>query len=143
MMPNYREALPEDDSSLLKLTSSAIMPGVIQLMTTRQPSFFNLVRKRGLSKVIVAVQGNEIIGSICVTHEKVVVNKDFTELFYISDFRVAQLYRNKGIGLQLTNEAVKYLESQDADFAFLNVSKGNKCKETFLEYVQFDNKNSF
>lgn len=143
MMPNYREAMPEDDSSLLKLTSAAIMPGVIQLMTKRQPSFFNLVRKRGSSKVIVAEQDNEIIGSICITHERVIINKTFFKLFYISDFRVAQSYRHKGIGLQLTNKAVNYLEMQDADFAFLNVSKGNKRPFVFFSnrshYPDFEN----
>ena len=143
MMPNYREASPKDDSSLLKLTSSAFMPGIIHLITNRQPSFFNLVSERGLSKVIVAEQSNEIIGSICITHETVFINKESFILFYISDFRVAHRFRNKGIGLQLTNEAVNYLEKQDADFAFLNVSKGNKRPFVFFSnrshYPDFEN----
>ena len=143
MMPIYREAIPEDDSSLFELTSSAVMPGVIKLMTIRQPSFFNLVRQRGVSKVIVAVDDNELIGSICISKETVFIDKEPLELFYISDFRVNHSQRNKGVGLQLTNEAVSYLENQGADFAFLNVSKGNKRPFVFFSerknYPDFEN----
>lgn len=142
-MPIYREAIPEDDRSLLGLTSSAVMPGIIKLMTSRQPSFFNLVRQRGVSKVIVAEEDNELIGSICISQEIVFIDKKPCKLFYISDFRVNHSQRNKGIGLQLTNEAVCCLEKQDADFAFLNVSKGNKRPFVFFsdrkKFPDFEN----
>lgn len=137
-MPNYREATSRDNGQLLNLISSASMPGIIQLKTNRQPSFFNLIAQRGLSKVIVAVTENDIIGSICVTHETVFVNKMPTKLFYVSDFRVARSYRKRGIGLQLTNKAVIYMRAQDADLVFLNVSKGNK-----RPFVFFSNRTNF
>ncbi len=137
-MPSYREATLKDDHSLLKLTSSADMPGIIQLMTNRQPSFFNLVKQRGVSQVIVAEKDDKIIGSICVTHETVFINKKPCKLFYISDFRVEYSHRNKGVGLQMTNAAAEYLEKQDADFTFLNVSKGNK-----RPFVFFSNRNNY
>lgn len=142
-MISYKEATLKDDSGLLKIINSAIMPGIIQLMTTREPSFFNLIEKRGFSRIIVAEAEEEVIGIICVTHETVFMNKTPKKLFYISDFRVAYTYRNKGIGLQLTNKAVDYMEEQDADFVFLNVSKGNKRPFVFFSnrkhYPDFEN----
>jgi ribosomal protein S18 acetylase RimI-like enzyme len=142
-MTSYREAVPKDDSSLLKLMNSTGMPGIIQLMTTRAPSFFDLISKRGLSKVIVAEKKDQIVGAICATHETAYINKIPTKLFYISDFRVDYTHRNQGIGLQLTNKAVDYMEEQDADFVFLNVSKGNKRPFVFFgnrkHYPDFQN----
>ncbi len=139
----YREASPKDDKRLLKLMNSAGMPGTIQLMTTREPSFFDLITKRGLSKVFIAEAENEIIGAICVTHETEVIDKRSSPLFYISDFRVEHAHRNKGIGLELTKKAVEYMEKQDADFVFLNVSKGNKRPFVFFRnrtnYPDFEN----
>tara|TARA_R110002167_G_scaffold222295_2_gene427222 strand:- start:4539 stop:5588 length:1050 start_codon:yes stop_codon:yes gene_type:complete len=142
-MPLYREATLKDDSRLLKLINSAGMPGIIQLMTTRAPSFFNLIAQRGQCKVIVAEEENEIVGIICINHETVFLNKVPSKLFYICDFRVQYAYRKKGIGLQLTNKAVDYMEEQDGDFVFLNVSKGNKRPFVFFSnrkhYPDFEN----
>lgn len=139
----YREATFNDDAQLLKLIHSAGMPGIIQLTTTRAPSFFNLIHKRGLSQVIVAEEKNEIMGAICITHETVYLNKKPHRLFYISDFRVKYEHRKKGIGLQLTNKAAEYMEVQDADFVFLNVAKGNKRPFVFFSnrkyYPDFEN----
>lgn len=134
----YREATLADDPRLLKLIHAAGMPGIIQLTIRRAPSFFNLIDKRGKSKVLVAEKGNEIVGSICVTHETVFLNKKASSLCYISDFRVAYAHRKKGIGLQLTNKALDYMETQDADFVFLNVARGNK-----RPFVFFSNRNQY
>jgi len=142
-MTIYREATIKDDSRLLKLINSASMPGIIELGSRRDPSFYNLISKRGLSKVFVAEEENELVGTICVTKETAFINKKPSKLFYISDFRVGYAHRNKGIGLQLTNKAVAYMEDQNADFVFLNVSKGNKRPFVFFSnrahYPDFEN----
>jgi len=142
-MTIYREATIKDDSCLLKLINAASMPGIIELRTSRDPSFYNLISKRGVSKVFVAEEENELVGAICVTQETAFINKKPSKLFYISDFRVGYAHRNKGIGLQLTNKAVAYMEDQNADFVFLNVSKGNKRPFVFFSnrahYPDFEN----
>lgn len=142
-MVNYRLANKEDNQQLLELTSSTAMSGKMALRIDRYPNFFDLIKLRGKSKVFVATENNKIVGSICVSLEQVYVNKDIVPLYYISDFKVAQTHRGRGVGLQLTNEVVKYLETENADFAFLNVSKGNKRPFIFFSdrshYPDFEN----
>ena len=139
----YRLATFEDNKQLLELTSSLWMPGKMALRIDRNPNFFELNKLRGRTNVYVAIEDHSIVGSICVSHEKVYINKEQYSLYYISDFKVAQTHRNRGIGFQLTNEVVNYLETENADFAFLNVSKGNKRPFIFFsdraQYPDFEN----
>ncbi|SHO59547.1 GNAT family N-acetyltransferase [Algoriphagus zhangzhouensis] len=142
-MIEYRLATREDNQKLLDLTSNSGMAGNMALRIDRFPNFFALNKLRGKTYVYVAIEGSTIVGSICVSDQEVYINGNQTPLFYISDFKVAPSHRNMGIGLQLTNEVVKYLESKDADFAFLNVSKGNKRPFVFFSdrknYPDFEN----
>lgn len=124
-MVSYRLSTLEDNEQLLKLTSTTGMAGKMGLRINRNPDFFSLNKIRGKTNVYVAVEDDSIVGCICVSDQEVYINKTICPLYYISDFKVLGSHRNRGIGLQLTNEVVKYLESQNADFAFLNVSKGN------------------
>ena len=128
-MINYRLASFEDNQQLLELTSSTGMSGKMALRIDRYPNFFELNKLRGKTNVYIAVENDLIVGSICVSDQKVYINNQVHPLYYISDFKVANTHRNKGIGLQLTNEVVKYLESQNADIAFLNVAKGKEIKD--------------
>ena len=146
-MIKYRLATHEDNGQLIALTSSSGMPGKMSLRIDRNPDFFRINELRGETKVYVAVDGIKIVGSISVSDQTTFINKKILPLYYISDFKVAKAYRNQGIGLQLTNEVVKYLETQDADFAFLNVSKGNKRPFVFFKdrghYPDFESIGSF
>ena len=147
IMIKYRIATLEDNAQLLRLTNDADMAGTIGLRTDRDPSFFNLIELRGKSAVYIAEEHKDIVGSICVTREDVFINKKVYPLYYISDFKVAKTHRNQGIGLQLTNEVAKYLESENADLAFLNVAKGNKRPFVFFSerrnYPDFENIGTF
>ena len=146
-MVNYRLANFKDNQQLLELTMSAGMPGKMALRIDRHPDFFKLNSLRGETKVYVALEDTNIVGSICVSDQIVFIDKRQYPLYYISDFKVAQTHRNLGIGLQLTNMVVTYLESQNADFAFLNVSKGNKRPFVFFSerghYPDFQNIGTF
>lgn len=146
-MINYRLASTKDDAQLLALANSTDMGGIIALRTERNPSFFDLIELRGKSKVYVAVDSKKIVGSICVSHEDVYIKGEIHALSYISDFKVAKSHRNQGIGLQLTNMVTKYLETKNTDFAFLNVSKGNKRPFVFFSergnYPDFENIGTF
>ncbi|MDX1471974.1 MAG: GNAT family N-acetyltransferase [Flavobacteriaceae bacterium] len=146
-MITYRLANQTDNAQLLRLTSSAGMPGKMALRIDRDPNFFNLNKLRGPTHVYVAVDKEDIVGCICVSDQQVFVNRKEKAFYYISDFKVAHSHRNQGIGLQLTNEVVKYLDSKEADLAFLNVSHGNKRPFVFFSnrgtYPDFQNIGTF
>jgi ribosomal protein S18 acetylase RimI-like enzyme len=143
----YRLANYKDNQQLLELTKSAGMPGKMALRIDRQPDFFKLNTLRGETKVFLAIDDTQIVGSICVSDQEVFIRKRKCPLYYISDFKVARTHRNLGIGLQLTNEVVNYLETQNANFAFLNVSRGNKRPFVFFSdrnrYPDFENIGTF
>jgi len=146
-MIRYRLADLKDNQQLLELTMQAGMPGKMALRIDRHPNFFKLNDLRGKTNVYVALEDTKIVGSICVSDQKVFIDKKHYPLYYISDFKVAHTHRNLGIGLQLTNRVVEYLETQNADFAFLNVSKGNKRPFVFFsdrgQYPDFENIGTF
>ncbi len=132
-MIRYRLATNEDNQQLIELTAASGMMGEIALRIDRKPDFFKLLKLRGKSKVFVAVDGNTIIGSVCVSLQSVYIGGEIFPIQYIGDFKVAELYRNKGVGLQLCNQLANYLVSIGADLAFLNVSKGNSKPFSFFK----------
>lgn len=139
----YRTASPADNSGLLELTRKTGMSGQIALRTDRDPDFFALMQKRGKGEVYIALEGKQVVGSICVTKETVWINKQPYPLFYISDFKVSPDHRQQGIGFELTQQVVRYLESHDADLAQLHVASGNKRPFDFFgkrgKYPPFEN----
>lgn len=132
-MIKYRLASNEDNQGLLELTASSGMQGETSLLIDRKPDFFGLLNMRGESKVFVALDGNTIIGSLCVSSQQVYVGGKILPIQYIGDFKVAESFRNKGIGLRLCDELARYVISIDADLAFLNVSKGNAKPFSFFK----------
>ena len=132
-MINFRLAANSDNQQLIELTASSGMMGEISLRIDRKPDFFRLLKMRGQTKVFVALDGDTIIGSLCVSLQQVYVGEQIFPFYYIGDFKVAESYRNKGIGLQLCNELANYVVPAGADLAFLNVSKGNDKPFSFFK----------
>ncbi len=132
-MIKYRLATNNDNKQLIELTAASGMMGEISLRIDRKPDFFKLLNMRGESKVFVALEGDTIIGSLCVSLQQVYVGQQIFPIQYIGDFKVAESFRNKGIGLQLCDELANYVISIGADLAFLNVSKGNNKPFSFFK----------
>ncbi len=132
-MINYRLATPDDNQQLIELTAASGMSGDIALRIDRKPNFFKLLEMRGDTKVFVALHHNKIVGSLCVSRQQVYVGGHIYPLQYIGDFKVAEEYRHKGIGLQLCDNMADYVISNNADLAFLNVAKGNHKPISFFK----------
>ncbi len=129
----YRLATNNDNQQLIELTAASGMAGEISLRIDRKPDFFSLLNMRGETKVFVALEDDKIIGSLCVSLQQVYVGEEIFPFYYVGDFKVAEPYRNKGIGLQLCNELANYVVPAGADLAFLNVSKGNSKPFSFFK----------
>lgn len=132
-MITYRLATNNDNQQLIELTAASGMIGETALRIDRKPDFFKLLNMRGETKVFLALDNETIIGSLCVSLQHVYIGGQIFPLHYIGDFKIAETYRNKGIGLQLCNEMADYLLSIGADLAFLNFSKGNTKPVSFFK----------
>ena len=132
-MITYRSATRHDNQQLLQLTAASGMDGAIALRIDRKPDFFELLALRGKSEVVVAVDNDVIIGSLCVSLQDVYVDGTICPLHYIGDFKVNEQYRNRGVGLQLCNELANQIVPAGADLAFLNVSMGNAKPFSFFK----------
>lgn len=132
-MITYRLANNADNQQLIELTASTGMMGETALRIDRNPDFFRLLNMRGESKVFVALDGDTIIGSLCVSLQEVYISGQILPVHYIGDFKVAASKRNMGVGLELCNELANYVISQGADIAFLNVAKGNSKPFSFFK----------
>ena len=131
-MITYRLATREDNQQLIELTASTGMVGETGLRIDRHPDFFRLLDKRGESRAFIALDGTQIIGSLCVSLQQVWVGEEVLPLYYIGDFKVAATHRNMGIGLQLCNDLANDIIPGGADLAFLNVSRGNSKPFSFF-----------
>ena len=132
-MISYRLANDGDNQQLIGLTAASGMAGEISLRIDRKPDFFSLLKMRGETKVFVALDDDKIIGSLCSTLQQVYVGGQIFPMQYIGDFKVAESFRNMGIGLQLCNNMADYVISIGSDLAFLNVSKGNTKPISFFK----------
>ena len=90
-MIQYRIATNDDNQQLIELTSASGMMGEISLRIDRKPDFFKLLNMRGESKVFVALEGDTIIGSICVSQQEVYVGGQITPLQYFADFKSGKI----------------------------------------------------
>jgi len=131
-MIQYRIATNDDNQQLIELTSASGMAGDIALRIDRKPDFFKLLKMRGESKVFVALDGDQIVGSVCVSQEDVYVGGQIYSLQYFGDFKIAEPYRNKFIGFRLCNALENHVLDIGADLAFLNYAKGNNKPVRFL-----------
>lgn len=132
-MINYRLATREDNQQLIDLTAATGMDGEIALRIDRKPDFFKLLNMRGDSKVFLALDGDIIIGSLCASLQHVYIGGHIFPIYYIADLKMLESFRNRGIGMQLSNELANYLISIEADLVFLNVAKGNKKPISFFK----------
>ena len=132
-MITYRLATRDDNEQLIELTAAGGMAGETSLRIDRNPDFFKLLEKRGESRVVVALDGNSVVGSICVSLQRVYVDGEVFPLYYIGDFKVDASHRNMGIGLELCNALANIIVPEGADLTFLNVSKGNNKPFIFFK----------
>lgn len=124
-MLNIRFAKADDNDRLIALTASSPMNGTISLRIDRKPDFFRLLNERGESKVLIAEFENEVAGCISVSRQKVYINGDIHELFYLGDFKIKELYRGTRISLLMIAVLKQYVTSLDADLFFCTAADGN------------------
>jgi GNAT superfamily N-acetyltransferase len=124
-MPSLRFANENDNDQLTELASATGMNGETALRIDRAPDFFELLRMRGESKVLVAVENNRIVGSVSVSKQYAYIGGKIYPVYYVADFKVIPELRNKGIGIMLCGELARYVIGANGDIVFLTVARGN------------------
>jgi hypothetical protein len=124
-MAIIREALSEDNAALLQLTSLTPMKGKISLRIDRNPYFFNLLNKRGPSRVIVAEDNGILVGCFSVSSIETFVNGNCETVCYLADLKMLAPTRGKVL-LRLLNKMHNHLLRDNADLLFCTAAYGNK-----------------
>lgn len=144
---DYRIATEEDNRQLIELTAESGMDGEIALRIDRNPDFFSLLKLRGESTVIVAIEDQKIIGSLSVSIQDVFIDGQLCPVNYVGDFKVLESYRKRGVGMNLLNFLAEKLYSSGKDLVFLNIAKGNQKPVSFStnkkNYPDFVNVGTF
>jgi len=82
----FREANPNDNEGLLKLTRECPMDGEISLIIDRQPDFFKLLKLKGVFKTFVAEDSDQLIGSISIVSEEVRIRGENEERVFSLEY---------------------------------------------------------
>lgn len=125
-MIEIRLAGPEDNAGLLELTRRCPMEGKVRLLIDRQPDFFALVRLRGESEVLVALDKGRHVGVIGVTYRDLYLNGKPLRGAYLNDFKVDPNYRNTTVALRLMAGIQQRVALTRAAFAYLVTPAGNR-----------------
>lgn len=128
-----REATPDDNEGLLRLTSLVGMRGVIDLRIDRKPDFFALLHERGPCYILVAESDGQIVGIIAAAVHEAIVVGNLCTIYYVSDFKVHPDHQNSRLAFRLVNKLLDYLKSMEADLLLCTSILGNKKVEPFFE----------
>ncbi len=127
-----RKAIPSDNAQLLRLSSDSGMDGSISLRIERKPDFFSLLNRRGTNTTFVAELENEIIGCYSVSKNNVLINKNPTAVYYVSDLKIDTRHRGGMAGFRLVHKMKEHLIECGADLVMCVVAKGNDKMDPFL-----------
>lgn len=132
-MATIREARKGDNAGLLALTAVTPMGGAIAVRSDRNPDFFRLLERRGPSRVLVAEEGGEIVGSLSANRVLVFVEKVPEEVHYIGDLKVHPDFRRSGVAAGLLQTMERDLRAAGADLVLCTAAFGNARVRPYLE----------
>jgi ribosomal protein S18 acetylase RimI-like enzyme len=128
----FREANPNDNEGLLKLTRECPMDGEISLIIDRQPDFFKLLKLKGVFKTFVAEDSDQLIGSISIVSEEVRIRGEKSTIGYLSDLKIHPRFRGSPVAYRLMFMVNKYREERQINTCLMLAAENNdKVKELF------------
>ena len=130
---NFRLATPADDTRLRTLARTTVVPGHIRVIYAREPNFFAGVSTAGgTTQVIIAEDGDRIVGQGCRTVRDLYVNGKPTPVGYLSGLRLAPEARNRSV-LARGYAFLKQLHDDGETAGYLStIVAGNELAQTVL-----------
>jgi S-adenosylmethionine-diacylglycerol 3-amino-3-carboxypropyl transferase len=135
--PVAREAVADDNSSLLELAAACPMEGDIGLSIRRRPDFFALNRLEGDRWRVGVVDGPDgrPVGCISTAERTVYLNGQPSPSMYVSDLKVHPRHRGTGAADALTTFAHQACRQSGGEHVptFLTILAGNRAMERRLQ----------
>jgi predicted N-acetyltransferase YhbS len=128
-----REARRTDNAGLLALTAATPMGGEIAVRSDRAPDFFRLLERRGPSRVLVAEEEGEIVGSVSANRVEVYVEGRPEDVHYVGDLKVHPDHRKSGVATGLLKTMEGDLRAAGADLILCTAAFGNDRIRPYLE----------
>ncbi|MCL5960009.1 MAG: GNAT family N-acetyltransferase, partial [Chloroflexi bacterium] len=91
--------------------------------------------------ILVAKAGEEIVGCIQADMRKILVFRR-GERGLIYNLYVKRLWRRRGIGRQLMDEAISWIKNKGGEIVFLNVASQNEEARQFYDQLGFKTVNA-
>jgi predicted N-acetyltransferase YhbS len=120
-----RPAGEADNEGLLALTRITPMAGTISLRIDRDPDFFALLRLRGTSQVLVAVQGRQVIGCLSVALRTAYISGVPETIAYIGDMKVHPSFSGSPVAVRLVRALEADMRRAGIDLGFCVAANGN------------------
>lgn len=130
---HIREALPTDNHELQAVQARCSQGTNLVVSTLNRPDFFARAKAYETSRVLVAYEDDQIIGSAACAVRKAVVSGKPAMVGYLFQAFVAPEQRRKGIATQLLRERENYLAEQGADLIYTLIMDGNIPSMKYVE----------
>ncbi|HEX6085934.1 MAG TPA: GNAT family N-acetyltransferase, partial [Thermoanaerobaculia bacterium] len=123
-------AAPADDAGIRRLLATNPMPGRIRLRFEREPSYFAGCAPE--TDVLVARDGERVVGVACRTMQKLYVNGAAEEVGYLGQLRVDRAYRGRLLTARGYRVMRELHEQRPARGYYTTIVEGNAQAEGVL-----------
>jgi GNAT superfamily N-acetyltransferase len=133
-----REARPDDNDALKVLQLKCPTGKKLIVSAVNTPDFFARAKAYESSNVIVALDGDRIIGSGAFAIRNGIVNGEVSRVMYGFQVFVASAYRRHGVLSQFQQEAEKYASQQGAQLFYSLIMEDNTPSIRYHEHSGYD-----
>lgn len=120
-----REAGPDDNQALQRLQASCPQGTTLVVSTVNTPDFFARVRAYGRARVLVAVDGDRLVGSAAAAVRPGLVGDAVVPIGYQFQAFVDPDHRRQGVADALLDRLEGYLKDQGAVLIYCLIMEGN------------------
>jgi GNAT superfamily N-acetyltransferase len=132
-----REAVPDDNDVLQELQAKCPQGTDLIVSVVNTPDFFARAKAYELSKVYIAYDGNNILGSTACGFRNAVVNGEVRRVGYGFQAFVAPEHRRKGVASQLHQHREDFAAKQGAILFYTMVLENNTPAMRYIEHRGF------
>jgi predicted N-acetyltransferase YhbS len=135
---HIREATPQDNAALQALQARCPMGTTLLVSTVNRPDFFSRARAYEWSRVYVACERQEILGSAACATRQAAMDGGIGKVGYEFQYFIAPGHRRRGIAQALHERITEQLRAEGARLTYLVVIEGNAPAMRLFEGLGFE-----